>query len=349
MSAILVVGAGAIGGITAARLAEQGVDVTVLDADAAHVARLRERGVRLHEADGHRDVRVRASGHPDELASDHDAALLTVKAPALAQVVPALVRTGRIGALVSLGNGLVHDHIDRMRGDVPLVVGVVEWGATNHGPAGLEQTTSGRFVLGAPGLSTTAASAVAAMLGRAWPVTVADDVLAHVWSKLLLNSTLSGLGTVLGATYAEVLEDPIGRRTAVATWREGARVARALGLVPPPVAGVAPDDLDDDATTDRALEHLASRLGPTRASMLQDLERGATTEVAWINGGVRERGEACGVPTPCNTAIETTIRRFERGEGRPGLVALRQLDRHLRSPDHHPHPHDTDHDPEGTR
>ena len=44
---ILIIGGGAIGGVTAARLARSGHDVTVLDADREHVQRMRDPGLEV--------------------------------------------------------------------------------------------------------------------------------------------------------------------------------------------------------------------------------------------------------------------------------------------------------------
>jgi 2-dehydropantoate 2-reductase len=68
--------------------------------------------------------------------------------------------------------------------------------------------------------------------------------------------------------------------------------------------------------------------GATKASMLQDLERGIKTEVDVINGGVVEKGRECGVETPLNSRVVDLMHAMERGERRPGrdvFVELREL------------------------
>ena len=47
----------------------------------------------------------------------------------------------------------------------------------------------------------------------------------------------------------------------------------------------------------KAVEEAMRRHGATYASILQDLERGALTEVDVIDGAVVERGRECGIPT----------------------------------------------------
>ena len=93
-------------------------------------------------------------------------------------------------------------------------------------------------------------------------------------------------------------------------WREGYDVGQAQELDLPDVLGVPAEALvvrgtEDRQSADEALEVVMGQVGATKASMLQDLERGAKTEVDVINGAVVERGQAHGVPTPVNERVGT--------------------------------------------
>ncbi len=65
--------------------------------------------------------------------------------------------------------------------------------------------------------------------------------------------------------------------------------------------------------------------GATKASMLQDLERGIKTEVDVINGGVVEKGREYGVQTPLNSRVVELVHAMERGERRPGRDVFGEL------------------------
>jgi 2-dehydropantoate 2-reductase len=54
--------------------------------------------------------------------------------------------------------------------------------------------------------------------------------------------------------------------------------------------------------------------------MLQDLSRGRTTEIGFLNGAVVEKGRAHAIPTPYNACIADLIRFRESlsgGRGEP--------------------------------
>src|SRR5918998_3121123 len=149
-ASILVIGAGAIGGVTAAKT-EGGVrGVSVLDADEEHVGRMRDPGLLLDELGEERQVRLDAHADVSDLEDPFDFALVTLKAPHLEAALGPLVERGLARAYVSLGNGLVQDRIAAIVGGENLIVGTVEWGATNLGPGHLAQTTRAPFVIGEP-------------------------------------------------------------------------------------------------------------------------------------------------------------------------------------------------------
>jgi 2-dehydropantoate 2-reductase len=332
---VLVVGAGAIGGVTAALMEGKVRRVMVLDADTEHVAKLRDPGLRLDRRGAESTVRLDAYSDPDALPAKADFALITLKAAYLEPALPPLRE--RADAFVSLGNGLVQDRIADLVGPDKLLIGTVEWGATNLGPGHLAKTTEAPFVIGEPdGSESERVRRLAEALGTAADVHVSRNIRGQVWSKLLINSTWSGLGAASGLLYGEIAEHPVGRRVALAVWREGFAVGQAQGLELQEQVGVRAEDMasDDEPTANRAIETMMRRLAATKASMLQDLERGVPCEVDVINGAVVERGREHGVSTPLNAQIVDVVHGYERGEGKPSPEVFDLLGAALADGDH---------------
>src|SRR6201999_2260918 len=103
---ILVVGGGAIGGITAAKLAPAVRRVTVLDANEEHVAALTDTGLVYEEAGAEQRGRLGAVTAPEALDADYASALVPIKAPVPPAALPPLAAGGRVACFASLGNGL---------------------------------------------------------------------------------------------------------------------------------------------------------------------------------------------------------------------------------------------------
>jgi 2-dehydropantoate 2-reductase len=328
---VLVVGAGAIGGVTAARLARSGVDVAVLDASPEHVRLMCSPGLLYDELGDESHVPLDAVQQEDDLRGRFDFALVTLKAPHLESALTPLVKDDLVDTYVSLGNGLVQDDVERLVGADRLLVGTVEWGATNLGPGHVRQTTVAPFVIGeADGRTSERIERLAAVLEQAAEVRVSTAILGQVWSKLLVNSTFSGLGAVTGLLYGDIADDPVGREVAYRLWTEGYDVARAGGITLDEVLGIDPASLvvrdgSGRSDTDAALATMMSRVAATKASMLQDLERGALTEVDVINGGVASAAERLGRPSPLNTRVAQIVHACERGERVPNREALGEL------------------------
>jgi 2-dehydropantoate 2-reductase len=320
---VLVIGAGAIGGVTAGLMTGQVERVAVIDADAEHVGRLRAPGLLLETDEGTRTVELEAYRSAAEVSGRFDFGLIAVKAAHLEGAVRAVAERGLVDTYVSLGNGLVQDRVTALVGADRLIAGTVELGATNLGPGHVRRTTSNPFVIGElDGVRRSRIDHLARLLGTVDGVRITGNIGGQIWSKLLINSTFSGLGVVGGGLYRDVAADPVGRRALAAVWDEGYRVGMQQQLRLEHVLGIEPEELaannaGDDTRSQRAIETVIDLAGATRASMLQDVERGAITEVDVINGAVVQRAIGLGAQAPHNRVIVELVHEFERGERRP--------------------------------
>jgi 2-dehydropantoate 2-reductase len=323
---LVVVGGGAIGGVTAALMTDNVRRVMVLDANRDHVSRLRDPGLCLDRLGEELRVPLDAYADPNELPARAEFALVTLKAAYLESALNPML--DRADTFVSLGNGLIQDRIAAIVGADRILIGTVEWGATNLGPGRLAQTTRAPFVIGEPdGSHSERLERLSCALQTAAEVRISRNIRGQVWSKLLINSTWSGLGAVSGLLYGEIAAHPLGRRLAVEVWREGIEVGRAQGLELQEQVGVQPEYLasEDESVSGQAIDTMMDRLAATKASMLQDLERGVPCEVDVINGGVVARGAQHGVATPLNRAIVEIVKSYEQGAGCPSPEGFERL------------------------
>jgi 2-dehydropantoate 2-reductase len=304
MTRILVVGGGAIGGITAAQM---DADVVVLDANEEHVAALRK-GLVYEQEGAERTAVLDAVSSPEALEGEFDFALVAVKSPLHQAALEPLVARGGIGAFVSMGNGLIQDRMEGIVGAGNLLACIVEWGGSNVGPGRLVRDSLGGYMVGElDGTITERARVLAAALEPVGRTRVTDNVRGMIWSKLLINSTFTGLSAVSGLRYGGVGEQ--GPDAVFALWAEGVAVGDAQGLTLERI-----HDIEAHEFGQEALAVMMHHMHNVRPSMLQDLDAGRLTEVDVVNGGVAAKGRELGIATPCNDAVVELVHSIERGE-----------------------------------
>jgi 2-dehydropantoate 2-reductase len=321
---LLIVGGGAIGGITAAKLTGEISRVVVLDANEQHVERLRGPGLTYQEAGAEHTVVLDAVSSAAELDGEFDFALIAVKSPFHRAALEPLVALGNVGAFVTLGNGLIQDRIAELVGPGRLLSCIVEWGGTNLGPGQLVRDTIAPMVVGElDGSERERTRLLARCLEPVAEVRLTRNLRGQIWSKLLVNSALTGLSAVSGLRYGGVADHPDGRTAVYEIWAEGFAVGWAEELVLERVLDVEPRELVD--RDDAALARMMAIAGNTKPSMLQDLEQGRATEVDVVNGGVAQRGRAHGIATPFNDRVVEVVHAMERGERAPAAEELTEL------------------------
>jgi 2-dehydropantoate 2-reductase len=128
----------------------------------------------------------------------------------------------------------------------------------------------------------------------------------------------------------EYIAAPEGRATFDLAYDEALSVALASGArpermlvdpIPPGWNGRAVPGAEHDAW----LREVLNGYGDIKPSMLQDFERGRTTEIDFVNGHVVDVGRRLRVPTPVNAAIVETVHAITRRQLAPDPALLGRI------------------------
>lgn len=200
----------------------------------------------------------------------------------------------------------------------------VEWGAALVEPGVCELTSdkdSLSFHMGKmDGITDEQFKMVKELLQMMCPVHEEENLMGARWSKLLINSTFSGLGTVVGGVFGDVTEDKAGQKVAIRCMKEIIDVGHASGVEFAPVQGKNIVSLFYwKGALKRAfgcfiLPIALKKHRDIEPSMLQDLKKGKPCEVDAINGVVCDFGKKYGVATPINDRIVEIIKKIQNGE-----------------------------------
>lgn len=318
-----IYGAGSLGTVLGAYMTKAGVDVELINRNKEHVAALREKGAHI-TGTVEMTVPVKALT-PDEMTGRYDVLFLMTKQLLNKEVVtflkPYLTEKG---VIVTLQNGIPEPGIAEIIGEDHTMGCVVEWGATLSAPGESTLTSepdSLSFHMGKmKGITDEQVAQVKQLLETMCPVHIEENLLGARWSKLLINATFSGLGTVVGGLFGDVSESPEVKGIALKCMKECIDVGHAAGAEFAPVQGKDITKLfyyKNGLKKAFALFLLPIAMKKHRLlepSMLQDLKKGKPCEVDAINGVVCDWGRKCGVATPINDRIVEVIKKEQAGE-----------------------------------
>jgi 2-dehydropantoate 2-reductase len=317
----VVYGAGAIGGVIGARLAAQGIGVTLI-ARGAHLAAIRRTGLTLESPLGTATLPIPAVAHPSEIAIDpgDHVVLLAAKTQDAAGALDALREAaGTEVPVVCLQNGVEAARIALRR--VATVYGAITMVPSAHLEPGVVQA----FAAPIPGIvdvgrhpagEDARIARVSADLRRAGFLSeVRADIARWQYGKLLDNLT-NVLQALCGpdADYADLV---------AAVRAEGEACYRAAGIVPAAVRA--------RAAYGSKLGTIGGRPRPGGSSWQSLARSTGSIETDFLNGEITLLGRLHGVPTPMNAGLQEVAARFARERRAPGSLPVAELRACLRT------------------
>ena len=308
---ICIYGAGAVGGLIAGRLAQAGLEVSVV-ARGAHLTSIRDKGLRVLSGGKEFSARIRAESDPALLGAQ-DYVLVAVKGQNLPEVAAAIAPlVGPDTSIVTAMNGVPWWFFDRLAfggGKLRLetldpggklamamptarIVGcVVHFAASTPGPGLVSHGMGKRLILGEPGGRNSARTRniVQALKDAGFEAVETGFIEKEFWVKLLGNMSFNPVSALTLASANRLIADDYVKAYMVAIMRECLAIGRAVGV---------DADIDPEARMD-----MARHLGAFKTSMLQDMEAGKTLEIDGLLTGTLEIARKAGVAAPFTESL----------------------------------------------
>lgn len=314
---ICVVGAGAIGGLLAARFAGSGHEVTVIARGENHEV-IRQRGIQIIEADGSKTVSENVqSSDQFKLSVAPDILVIALKAHQILSVVsdlPNLWNSDTI--IVPVQNGIpwwyfykeggAYDGI-RLRSLDPdgilestipsnQIVGSIAFpAAIKSAPGVITHIEGDRMPVGEPdGSKSNRAIVLADILSEAgFRSRVLTDIRSHIWLKAWGNLAFNPISALTRSTLREICHLPGTRSLSSSMMEEAHSIATAL-------------DVNIRLSIEQRIAG-AEGVGEHRTSMLQDVEAGLPMEIEPLIGVFMELGTLTSTPTPLINAVHALV------------------------------------------
>lgn len=284
----LILGAGGVGGYLGARLLRADASEVALVARGAHLAAIRERGLRIVEDEESYTV------HPDYAVDDpsslgiYDLIFVSVKSTSLGKSLPLISKNiGPNTVIIPLLNGVDHDRYireyypqaDVFNGCIYILSNIVE--------AGVIRKKGKIFNLcwGRESFDPQAYRPIAELFDRAGLRHKATPAIEYeVWRKFLFISPMAALTTLYDIPMDRVLAEH--EEEFVGMLEELVALAQARHI---PIGA---------KELEQTLQRARKTLPGAKTSMQLDREQGKETEVETLVGHIVREGERLGIPTP---------------------------------------------------
>ena len=301
---IAVIGAGAMGSIYAALLADAGHDVWAVDTWVAHVDAMNAHGLRVEGASGDRTVTtLRATTNIADVGPC-DLCILATKSsgvgPAAQAAAPVI---GPDALVLTIQNGLgAGERIAQHMPTQNVLLGVADgFGASMKGPGYAHHNNMKLIRIGEMGGGVTdRLKHVEAVWQEAgFNAKAFENINQLIWEKFLCNVTFSAPCTSFNATVGELMDHPDHWQIALGAMHEAYAIAQAKDV---------PLSFDDPVAYVTAF---GAGMPQARPSMLLDHMAGRVSELDAINGIVPVMGRQMGIATPYNDTLTAIVRQRE--------------------------------------
>ena len=300
---IVVVGAGAMGGLFGGLLAEGGLDVTLVDAWPEHIAAIKADGLRILGVGGDRAIKVDATTDAGEVKGA-DVVLFQCKAfanEAAARSVTHLF--GGATVAITFQNGLGNEQtLGGILGEYNVMGGLTAQAGLTEAPGVVRNFGDLPTYIGemAGGLSERAVAIATAFTAHGLPTRASAEIKREKWKKLLGNVALGAISAVTDLRSFEIMRVPELQESVFRAVDEAAAVAKA--------EGVALDIAEAREVLMKLVDTAGGGTGTSKSSMREDIIRRRRTEIDTIHGAVARLARQHKVATPTIDAMVAMVK-----------------------------------------
>jgi 2-dehydropantoate 2-reductase len=333
MVRFIIYGAGAIGSLFGAYLAQTGYNAVLIGREE-HAKEINRRGLKIIKPDGSFVISLPAVTSLASIEYESgDTVFLTTKSQDTQEATSLLAKYAPPDLpIFCFQNGVRNEEITSQRFS-HVYGGVVLFSGTYLKPGEIAHTRVGRVGLGLypSGIDDTARRVHGVLKAAGFQAFLHENIMAVKWSKLVTNLRMA-VNALTGLSGEEALANREVREFMADITDEGVKVMLKAGIVfddepgKPPTAqsGSRLRAMKDSTANSRAPEEMKHR-----PSAWQDLalKRGKT-ELDLINGEVVELGKKVKIKTPLNSLLLRLVKEMAQNRipaGRYNIADLKKM------------------------
>jgi 2-dehydropantoate 2-reductase len=301
---VAIVGAGGMGALFGAILAEGGLEVTLVDTDQDHIEAIRRDGLRISGLGGDRHRQI-AVTHDAARVEQADVVLVQCKGTATREVALSLTHLADQGAVfISFQNGLGNeDVLAEILGAENVFGGLTAMAGARLGPGHIRDFDRVPSYIGEwwGGMSPRSEAIATALTAAGLETHASADIRAEIWKKLLGNMTMSAVSGVTDLTSAEILRVDALRQVCFTALDEAISIAHSQNI-----------NLDRE-TVVRGLEMMTAPggTGDNKSSLCLDVLARRPSEIEFIYGKPLQLAEAAGLAVPTLRSLYGLVKGIE--------------------------------------
>ena len=300
---IAVVGAGAMGSLFGAMLAEAGNEVWLYDVWVEHVKTINQDGLRIEREGQTRTLSIEATTDPEQIGQAELVIIFVKSTHTASAAETARKLAGSDGAVMTLQNGMgnadiLSEFIDPER----VLAGTTSHGATLLGPGSIRHAGIGTTTIGAWAETEQGRERARKLSDFFTKIGIeteaVDDVRSLLWNKLLINIGINAITALTTIKNGQILDLEITRELSRNAVEEAMKIAGQMNI----------------KVREDAVDHVyavAEATALNRSSMGQDVDNKRQTEIGTINGFIVRQAKRLGMQAPVNQTLTALIQTLE--------------------------------------
>jgi len=313
---IVVIGAGAIGGLAAGYLKLKGEDVSLVGRpDAVKV--IKNSGLYISGIRGNFNIRLSVF---ERLNEPQELVILAVKTQDIEGALKDNLNFLNDATILTTQNGIQADNlVSKYIPQENIISSIIMFGSTNLEPGKIVHNFEGSWIIGRMfGSNDEQVKGMSEILKQIFPIVVAEDIKGMKYLKIFINAN-NCIPAILGSSMQEAFFDVDISRISIALWKEGLDIITRAGINLVSLPGFPLERLMKLTSVPlpeaaRIYSGIMLNLSkePLYGSILQSIKRGRSSEIDYINGEFVSLAKENNLFAPLNEKLVEMVHEVER-------------------------------------
>ena len=315
-----VVGAGAIGGVISAMLAEKGYDVEVAKRYNSDIVLDDYVNLEVLGSFGNRNILVKAVNGVAGFTSQKDVIFVLTKAydaPDVARQALQFLKPN--GIIVSSQNVMNVEQMLNVVGTPRLFALIINWTAVRHNKATMEVTRPGNMIIGNFGAEGEAyLTIIQSILQSIAPTEISNNIIGDIWSRTIINSVIGSLGALTGYNLGVTMLVPNAKPVMTKMIFEAMDLAKDLKVNVKNYGSLDYYQFTEHGLRawlyrQTILRRLRKQNGKVVSSLMTSIENNVKCEIDYLNGYFIHLGKQLNKTVPVNRRVYDMVKEIENG------------------------------------